>query len=81
MLDREVVIAYLGTTIKSKHVFKENEAMVIDSAVELLKKDRTEEDGVSAILACGGCGKSLMRETGIPYKYCPWCGRKIKWGT
>ena len=53
---------------------------VIDAVIELLKEQeavslniKTNVNGI--YYACGNCGEMMFG-----YKYCPTCGRRVKWG-
>ncbi len=60
------------------------EIKLSEDAIALLK----EQEAVSTIVEplndtryifCGACKAMLAQNKPKGYKYCPWCGRKVKW--
>lgn len=87
MIDREKVIkgleccSHLGYCENQCPYFVEFNCIELMSAdaLELLKEQRPvkpDYDPTTLEWSCGNCGQSFDR---CKYKYCPTCGRAVKW--
>lgn len=86
MTDREKVRTQLaeigiGLDMAGYH----NDAQCVRDALALLREQepvrpKREDAGHRIIMLCGACGAPIPTPGGWRYKYCPTCGRGIKWG-
>ena len=61
---------YLGSVRRARKALEKQEPVTP-------KTDGTSIYDVDGLIVCGKCGGSL----GMPevFKFCPWCGRTVKW--
>ena len=75
-----------GETITPEEL-NEQDKLTYDAcmgAIDLLKAQEPVQlgeliegfDNVSEFYSCGFCGNAVRK----PWNYCPFCGRKVKWG-
>lgn len=85
MTDREKVIKGLQEIVNSDWMWKKADywALICKNALALLE----EQEPVKPIFqkyayCCGNCGEDLARyypPNGIETRFCPFCGRAVKW--
>lgn len=84
MADRESVIRGLESVILLGR-YDAAAKLVVRDALALLREQepvepKREDAGHRIIMLCGACGVPIPTPGGWRYKYCPTCGRRIKWG-